>query len=277
MLAPRDRSFFLESGETIIMGKIYLIGAGPGDPELLTLKAVRAIRESDVILYDHLINPECLRHCREDAEIIFVGKSMGDHTLPQEEINELIVKLAGKYNVVSRLKGGDPLIFGRGGEEYEFILSHGLDCEIIPGITAAMGAGAALGLPLTHRNYSSEVRLITGHKKKNGVYSDFTALDLKNRTYVIYMAITALSEITGELLKNPENANVPVAVVEKATRINQRLVTGTVRTISQIVKEQNVQPPAILIVGQVVKFVEEMQLLKAKVAADAARKIHESF
>jgi uroporphyrin-III C-methyltransferase len=259
------------------MGKIYLIGAGPGDPELLTLKAVRAIRESDVILYDHLINPECLRHCKEDAEIIFVGKSMGDHTLPQEEINALIVSLSEKYNVVSRLKGGDPLIFGRGGEEYEFILNHGLECEIIPGITTAMGAGAALGLPLTHRNYSSEVRLITGHKKKNGLYSDFTALDLNNKTYVVYMALTALQDITDELLKNPENDHVPVAVVEKATRINQRLITGTLKTINQIVKEKNVQPPAILIIGQVVKFVEEMQLLKAKVASDTANKIHSSF
>lgn len=245
------------------MGKVYLIGAGPGDPELLTLKAVRAIGESDVILYDHLINPETLRHCKETAEFIFVGKSKGDHTLPQEQINDLMVNLARRHNVVSRLKGGDPLIFGRGGEEYAHILRHGIDCEIIPGITAAMGGGASLGLPLTHRDYASEVVLITGHKKKDGIYSDFTALNLKNKTYVVYMAITAMREITDEILKNPENTNIPVAIIEKATRNKQRFITGTVGTITRIVKDKNVQPPAIMIIGEVVNFVKETDELKS--------------
>lgn len=244
------------------MGKVYLIGAGPGDPELLTLKAVRAIQESDAILYDHLINPETLRHSKENAELIYVGKSKGDHFLPQEKINEKLVELTARYPVVSRLKGGDPLIFGRGGEEYEFILRHGIECEIIPGITAAMGAGASLGLPLTHRNYSSEVVLITGHKKKDGNYGDFTALNLKNRTYVIYMVITALREITDEIMKNPENGDVPVAIIEKATRKNQQLITGTVSTIADIVDERNIQPPAILVVGEVVKFVKEIEEIR---------------
>ncbi len=249
------------------MGKVYLIGAGPGDPELLTLKAVRAIQESDAILYDHLINPETLRHCKPDAELHFVGKSKGDHTLPQEGINELIVKLTEKHQVVSRLKGGDPLIFGRGGEEYEYILSHGIPCEIIPGITTAMGAGADLGLPLTHRNYSSEVVLITGHKKKDGNYENFRGLTLKNKTYVIYMVITALRNITDELLKNPENARIPVAIIEKATRKNQRLITGTVENIADVVKKENVQPPAIMVVGEVVNFVAEIEELKSRVFA----------
>lgn len=250
------------------MGKVYLIGAGPGDPDLLTLKAVKAIQESDVILYDHLINPETLRHCKDTARLHFVGKSKGDHTLSQEEINELIVELSGQYGVVSRLKGGDPLIFGRGGEEYEFILSHGIPCEIIPGITAAMGAGASLGLPLTHRNYSSEVVLITGHKKKDDDYSSFRGLNLKNRTYVIYMVITALKDITAELLHRPENAGIPVAIIEKATRKNQRLITGTVENIAEVVAREEVQPPAIMIVGEVVNFVAEIEAIKSRVFAE---------
>lgn len=247
------------------MGKVYLIGAGPGDPDLLTLKAVKAIQSSDVILYDHLLNPETLRHCKEDAEVVFVGKSKGDHHLNQEEINDLLLDLSRKHNIVSRLKGGDPLIFGRGGEEYEHLLRAGVECEIIPGITAAMGAGAALGLPLTHRDYSSEVVIITGHKKKDDDYSTFSGLSLKNKTYVIYMVITALGEITGELLNNPENKNIPVAIIEKATRKNQRLITGTVSTITDIVNEANVQPPAIMVVGEVVRFVVEMEEIKKNI------------
>ena len=248
------------------MSKIYLIGAGPGDPELLTLKAVNAIKESDAILYDHLINPETLRYCKDSAELLLVGKMKGDRTMPQEEINSLIVQMAKKYPVVSRLKGGDPFIFGRGGEEYEYCLENGFDdVTIIPGITAALGSAASLGMPLTHRDYSSEVTFITGHRKVDDDYSAFDSIVLKNKTFVVYMAVSALGEITGEMLKNPENSDIPVAIVEKATRHNQRMVRGTVSTIADIVKKENVKAPALMIVGDVINFLNKTEELKNKI------------
>ena len=247
------------------MSKIYLIGAGPGDPELLTLKAVNAIKESDAILYDHLINPETLRYCKDSAELLLVGKMKGDRTMPQEEINSLIVQMAKKYPVVSRLKGGDPFIFGRGGEEYEYCLENGFtDVTIIPGITAALGSAASFGMPLTHRDYSSEVTFITGHRKVDDDYSAFDSIDLKKKTYVVYMAVSALAEITAEMMKNPDNRDVPVAIVEKATRHNQRMVRGTVSTITEIVSHENIKAPALMIVGDVINFLKKTESLKNK-------------
>lgn len=248
------------------MAKVYLIGAGPGDPELLTLKAVRAIAESDVILYDQLINPEVLRHARSDAELVYVGKSMGDHTLPQNEINQLLVDLTHKYGTVSRVKGGDPLTFGRGGEEYEFILRHGIPCEIIPGITSAIASSAIFGMPLTHREYASSVTFMTGHKKAPGEPSDFTALDLKKRTIVVYMGLSSLSDIMDALQKNPENLHTPVAIVEKVSRANQRILFGEVGTITTIVAGADVKSPALIVIGDVVSFAQSLQSVKAQAA-----------
>jgi uroporphyrin-III C-methyltransferase/precorrin-2 dehydrogenase/sirohydrochlorin ferrochelatase len=236
------------------MKKVYLIGAGPGDPELITLKAIRALGESDAVLYDHLINPEILRHCKNDAEFIFVGKSKGDHTLPQEEINTLIVDLIARHNTVSRVKGGDPYIFGRGGEEFEFVINSGIYCEVIPGITSASGASTSCHIPLTHRDYASEVIFITGHKKKEGDFRAFSSLDLKRKTYVIYMAVSSVSDIVEEIIKKPENRKIPVAVVEKATLKNQRVITGIVENISELIAENNIQAPALIILGEVVNF-----------------------
>lgn len=247
------------------MAKVYLIGAGPGDPELLTLKAVRAISESDVILYDQLINPEVLRHARSDAELVYVGKSMGDHTLPQAEINQLIVDLTQKYTVVSRVKGGDPLTFGRGGEEYEFILRHGIPCEIIPGITSAIASSALFGMPLTHREYASSVTFMTGHKKAPGEPSDFTALPLKKRTIVVYMGLSSLPGIMAELQKNPENAHTPVAIVEKVSRANQRILFGEVCNIADLVERSDVKSPALIVIGDVVDFARSLQDVRASV------------
>lgn len=246
------------------MKKVFLIGAGPGDPDLLTLKAVRALEESEAILYDHLVNPEILRHCSKKCEFHFVGKSKGDHTLTQDEINALIIELSKKYNVVSRVKGGDPYIFGRGGEEYEYVLEHGIDCDVIPGITSASGASTSCHIPLTHRDYASEVIFMTGHKKKDEDYLNFRSLDLNQKTYVIYMAVTSVNEIMDEIMKKPENKNVPAAVIEKATRKNERVFAGTVETISDIVKEKNVRPPALLIVGEVVKFYTRVNELRSR-------------
>ncbi len=241
------------------MSRIYLIGAGPGDPELLTLKAVRALQEADVVLYDHLINEVILSHCKKNTKTIFVGKEKGNHIKSQDEINNLLIEMAQDHPVVARVKGGDPLIFGRGGEEYEYVTRHGHECEIIPGITAAMGAAASLPLPLTHRDYASEVTFITGHRQSGDDHSNFKGRKLKDRTHVIYMGVTAIKEITGALMENPENENIPVAVIERATRENQRIVTGNVSNISAIVERENIRPPAIMVVGRVIEFLEKMR------------------
>lgn len=253
-----------ESGNWIMEKnrKIYLIGAGPGDPELLTLKALRAIQESDCILYDQLIDPRILEYARDTAELIYVGKRKGIHILPQEEINAMLVTMARNYDTVSRLKGGDPFIFGRGGEELEYLTRAGFHCEVIPGITAATGAAAAFQLPLTHRDYASEILFITGHKKKDDDYSDFSNLHLKNRTAVIYMGVTALSEMMDQIAANPENKDLPVAVIEKATDNQERMIRGTVSTISHISREEELEPPAIIIIGKVVSYLDQLEHLK---------------
>ena len=245
--------------------KIYLIGAGPGDPELLTLKAKRAIEESDAILYDQLVNPEILQHARPGTELVFVGKSKGRHVVPQEEINKLLADLAGKYTTVSRLKGGDPFIFGRGGEEIEFMLERGYCVEVIPGVTAASGAAASIGLPLTHRDYSSEVSFITGHKKMDGNYSDFTSLNIENRTVVIYMGVSALPEMAKEICRKPDNCKIPFVIVEKASTKNERVIRGRLGEIAEIAEKEKVSPPALLIIGNIVNYLDTIEKIKSHV------------
>jgi len=244
------------------MKKVYLIGAGPGDPELLTLKAVRALEESDVILYDQLVNPDIIKFVKENVKLVFVGKQKSNHTLPQDEINQLLYEYTKDYETVSRLKGGDPFVFGRGGEEYEYLLTRGVECECIPGITTALGAAASLGMPLTHRDYASGLSLITGHRKEKGFHEAVSKLDLHNKSCVFYMGVTSLAEITSEILRNKIFASIPAMIVENATRENQRVVTGTVATIADIAKEHEISPPAILIFGEAVSFYLRMKELR---------------
>ncbi|MCC6220597.1 MAG: uroporphyrinogen-III C-methyltransferase [Deltaproteobacteria bacterium] len=239
-------------------GKIFLIGAGPGDPDLLTIRAVKALSICDVVLYDFLVGDEILGHCKPGAEKIFVGKHKGNHSLPQDDINSLIAHSAMKGKIVGRLKGGDPMIFGRGGEEYEALMGLGLDCEIIPGITAALGAAAALALPLTHREYASEVTLITGHRQKNGDYSRFRSLDFTQRTYVVYMGLTIIDELVREICrKNPNGASVPAAIIKDATLPTQEVYTAWVGKLPELAKEHNIQSPALIVIGNVVQFLEK--------------------
>jgi len=242
--------------------KIYLIGAGPGDPELLTIKALNAIKKSGAILYDRLVSKKVLSLAPKDTELIFVGKEQGRHIYSQDEICKLIIKLASKYPYVSRLKGGDPFIFGRGGEEYEEITSIGLACEVIPGITAAAGAAAALGFPLTHRNYSSEVVLLTGHRKtetqKNINYPDFSKIKLKNKTHIIYMGVSRLEKIIEKIMSNnPEMEEFPVLLVENATCSNQRVISGNLNNIVSRAKKNNVKPPCVIIIGEVIQSIQK--------------------
>ena len=238
---------------------VYLIGAGPGDPELLTLKAIRAIQKSQAILYDQLVNKAVLEHASPEAELVYVGKKKGSHVIPQDQINELLVELASKYDIVSRLKGGDPFIFGRGGEELEHLARHGFSCEIIPGITAASAASASIGLPLTHRDYASQILFMTGHKKEDGNYASFANIDLQDKTAVIYMGVTALADIVAEICKTITNCEIPVAIIENASLPNQRVIRGIMKNIAELALKAKIQPPALLIIGNVVNFMDNIE------------------
>lgn len=245
-------------------GKIFLVGAGPGDPELLTIKAMKILQIADVVFYDHLVSSEILGHCKTGVELIYVGKQKNCHTVPQEKINSLLVEYANEFRTVVRLKGGDPSVFGRVGEEYEYAIKCGVECEIIPGITAGLGASASIGMPLTHRDYSSEIIFITGHKKEGKNYEAFSEIDFQGKTYVIYMGLSSLEEITTEILKNPSHDSLPMAIVENATCKNERVLVGRADTILNIARKENLQGPALLIIGDVIKFYEATRINSLK-------------
>ena len=235
-------------------GFVSLVGAGPGDPELLTLRALRVMQAASVVLYDHLVSPPLVDLTRRDAERIYVGKEQDNHALPQAEINALMVRLAREGRRVVRLKGGDPFIFGRGGEEIDALLEHGIAFEVVPGITAAAGAASYAGIPLTHRDYAQSCVFVTGHLKNGSAQLDWPALTRPNQTLAVYMGLGGLAQICRGLIEHGMPASMPAAVVEKATLPDQRVVEGTLLTIAEKVKAQHVGPPAILIVGEVVRL-----------------------
>lgn len=239
-------------------GKVYLVGAGPGDPELLTVRAARLIEKADVILYDRLVSSRVLESARADAVLHFVGKQEGCHFVPQEEISRLLVEYAERFGTVVRLKGGDPFVFGRGGEEYEEVYRAGIDVEVVPGISAALGASAAAGIPLTHRDYSSGIVFLTGHRRHDALLDDFAGLSFHNKTFVIYMGLSQLESIVQRLMEtNPALLDVPAAVVEKATMPDQRVITATIGTICAKAREAEIRSPALVIAGEVVRFPSE--------------------
>jgi uroporphyrin-III C-methyltransferase/precorrin-2 dehydrogenase/sirohydrochlorin ferrochelatase len=235
-------------------GFVSLVGAGPGDPELLTLRALRVMQAASVVLYDHLVSPPLVDLARRDAERIYVGKQRDDHALPQAEINTLMVRLAREGKRVVRLKGGDPFIFGRGGEEIEALLEHGVAFEVVPGITAAAGAASYAGIPLTHRDYAHSCVFVTGHLKNGSARLDWQALARPNQTVAVYMGVGGLAQICRGLVEHGMAGSTPAAVVEKATLAEQRVVEGTLLTIAQEAKAQRIAPPALLIVGEVVRL-----------------------
>ncbi len=230
-------------------GKVYLIGGGPGDPELITLKAARILSESDVVLYDRLINDKILKHCRSDAQKIFVGKTSGNHPVDQNEIHSLLVNYAREYRIISRLKGGDPMIFGRGGEEREFLRARGIECEIVPGVTAACAAAASFSLPLTHREFSSRIILMTGHRREDGA-SDFAGLSLKGCTAVVYMGVAELESIAANLIEAGNRRDMPAAVIENASLPNQRMITAPLEKIAASAQREKIISPALVIIGE---------------------------
>jgi uroporphyrin-III C-methyltransferase/precorrin-2 dehydrogenase/sirohydrochlorin ferrochelatase len=244
-------------------GFVSLVGAGPGDPELLTLRALRVMQAASVVLYDHLVSPALVDLARRDAERIYVGKEQDNHALPQREINALMVRHAREGKRVVRLKGGDPFIFGRGGEEIEALLEQGIDFEVVPGITAAAGAASYAGIPLTHRDYAQSCVLVTGHLKDGAPQLDWKALVRPNHTLAVYMGVGALARICQGLIDHGMPASTPAALVEKATLPAQRVIEGVLADLPELAREA--KPPALLIVGEVVR-------LRAKLAWFGAEK-----
>lgn len=242
-----------------LQGKVYLVGGGPGDPELLTMKAVRLLAAADVVVHDNLVSAGVLAHARADADRIYVGKKAGNHALPQLDINQLLVDLARAGKQVVRLKGGDPYIFGRGGEEAETLVAAGIDFEVVPGVTAAAGAAAYAGIPLTHRDHAQSCFLVTGHLQDESCNLDWPTLARAGQTLVIYMGLTSLPEISRQLIAHGMSADTPAACVRRATLPDQQVLTASILDLPQRVQEAGFKPPALLIIGQVVSLHDVLQ------------------
>ena len=240
-------------------GEVYLVGAGPGDPELLTLKALRLMQQADVVIYDRLVSPAIMELCRRDATKIYVGKARSNHAVPQEGINALLVEYASKGQRVCRLKGGDPFIFGRGGEEIQELFAAGVPFQVVPGITAASGCSAYAGIPLTHRDYAQSVRFLTGHLKEGSPELPWDELVYQNQTLVLYMGLVGLEKICEKLIEHGQRPDMPVALISKGTTLEQKVLVGTLADIASKVEENHIQAPTLTIIGDVVSLREQLQ------------------
>ncbi|MCP4753474.1 MAG: uroporphyrinogen-III C-methyltransferase [Proteobacteria bacterium] len=245
---------YRESDSRSKTGQVCLVGAGPGDPDLLTLRALRLIQNADTIVYDRLVFPTILDYARRDAELIYVGKKSADHIVPQEQINRILVDLAKQGKMVVRLKGGDPFIFGRGGEEIERLMEFGVDFQVVPGVTAASGCSTYAGIPLTHRDYAQSCILVTGHLKEGGMDLNWQSLVQPNQTVVFYMGVANIEAVCKHLINHGMSPDMPAAVVQKGTTKNQKVYTDTISSLPDTVAKNNVKPPALIIVGEVVKL-----------------------
>jgi uroporphyrin-III C-methyltransferase len=250
-----------EGSRELMPGKVYLMGAGPGDPELMTLKAARALGHADVILVDDLVSRGCLAHARSDAKVIEVGKRAGEVSTPQEYIHKLAIQLARTGKVVARLKGGDPFIFGRGGEELAALVAAGIDVEVIPGVTAGIAVPATLGIPVTHRDLAHGVTFVTGHGK-DGAEPDWRALAACGTTLVIYMGLKKLPGILIALLEAGMDPKTPACIIENGTLANQRQVVATLDSLSGA----GMNGPSIIVIGQVVLFAASLSQTEARAA-----------
>ncbi len=251
-------------------GTVYLVGAGPGDPELLTLRAAALLPQADVIVYDHLVAPAILDLAHADAERIYAGKQRGDHTLPQQDLNLLLVRLARQGKVVVRLKGGDPYTFGRGGEEVDALAEHGVPFEVVPGITAAAGVAAYAGIPLTHRAYSQACVFVTGHLQDGSMGLDWPALARPRQTVVIYMGLHGLTTLCKELMAHGLPADWPAAIVMQGTTAQQRTVSGTLATLPELAREAKLKAPTLIIVGEVVRLRHRLAWFEALLGEDVS-------
>ena len=241
------------------IGLVQLVGAGPGDPGLLTLHAARALAEADVVLHDRLVSADVLALSHRDAELIEVGKRVGgDHHATQARIHDLLVKHASAGKRVVRLKGGDPFVFGRGGEELEVLRAHGIPFEVIPGITAAVACAAYAGIPLTHRDHAQSLRLLTAHAQDGDAEHDWAALAQANQTLAFYMGVSGLARLRDNLIAHGRAASTPFALVENGSRPEQRVIAGTLDELPELAQRHAVQAPALLVVGEVAAFASQL-------------------
>lgn len=246
------------------VGRVYLVGAGPGAPDLLTLRALRLLQAADAVVYDNLISPEVLAFLPPHAQRIYAGKRRNEHTLRQEQINALLVSLAREGKQVVRLKGGDPFIFGRGGEEMQQLAASGVPFEVVPGVTAACGVSSYAGIALTHRDHAQSCLFVTGHLKDGTSDLDWPSLVHKNQTVVIYMGLNALPEIARQLVAHGAQPDLPVAVVQDGSLPSQVVVTGTLNDIAQRVAQAQLRSPCLTIVGSVVRLHDELAWFRAQ-------------
>ena len=240
-------------------GEVYLIGAGPGAADLLTFRALRLLQQADVVVYDRLVSPDILDLARRDSEKIYVGKQRQHHTLPQVSINQLLIDLALAGKRVARLKGGDPFIFGRGGEEIETLMEQGISFQVVPGITAASGCASYAGIPLTHRDYAQSCIFVTGHLKDDCVNLNWTQLAMPNQTVVIYMGLVGLSHICQALITHGSPPDLPIALIQQGTTDNQKVITATLATLPELVNQHEIKAPTITVIGHVVKLHEKLR------------------
>lgn len=240
-------------------GEVYLVGAGPGDPDLLTFKALRLMQRADVVLYDRLVAPAIVDLCRADAERVYVGKQRNRHAVPQPEINALLLDYAERGLRVLRLKGGDPFIFGRGGEEIELLAERGIPFQVVPGITAASGCACYAGIPLTHRDYAQSVRFVTGHLKDGTSDLNWAELTDPRQTLVFYMGLVGLPQICAALMAHGRDPATPVALIQQGTTAAQRVLVGTLATMGTIVAAERITAPTLTIVGDVVRLHEKLR------------------
>ncbi|QOV30185.1 uroporphyrinogen-III C-methyltransferase [Vibrio diabolicus] len=237
-------------------GEVALVGAGPGDPELLTVKALNCLQQADVVLYDYLVSEEIMALIPSDTILVCVGKRAGHHSVPQEKTNQLLVDFAKQGYKVVRIKGGDPFVFGRGGEELEVLADAGVRFQVVPGITAAAGATAYAGIPLTHRDYAQSAIFVTGHLKEESDEMDWFTLARGNQTLVIYMGLMKSHYIQNQLIKHGRSASTPIAIIERGTQIQQKVFTGELSQLSDLSKEA--QSPSLIVVGEVVRLSQKL-------------------
>ena len=254
-----ERVLNAADAEAIPQGAVYLVGAGPGDPDLLTFRALRLMQRADVVVYDRLVSKEVLDLVRREAQLIHVGKERDKHTLPQEDINHLLARLAKEGKRVVRLKGGDPFIFGRGGEEIDTLMDEGVPFEVVPGITAAAGCAAYAGIPLTHRDYAQSVVFATGHLKDGSLNLNWTALVQPRQTLVFYMGLHGVRPIFEELIARGLAATTPAALIQQGTTLHQRVLVGTLQSLPDIIERGEVKAPTLIIVGDVVQLHEKLR------------------